>query len=180
LNGLLFGPVDRLKPLPDVEAYRFADIGSPVGVCGREVVELDIRVCGRRRVLELSGGVLNDGDVGRVDMDKVELPKLDGAILNDVGACPFEGFRCDRNLSLSLRGEGESSIMRTQPDESSFLDFLSLSLSWLLLDSAPFLVDSTLVFAIEEPKVVEEEVTGVVGVGIRLVMLPMRSLGTRV
>lgn len=109
-----------------------------MGVWGREPAEElappDSLDCGRRRpVLIANGfaGVLWDGDVERLE---------EAVNLKDVGAGPLERRRFSRKRSLSLRGDGESSIINTQPVESDSLPlFFSLSKSWLFRESILFL-----------------------------------------
>lgn len=87
--------------------------------------------------------------------------------------------------SLSFWGDGESSIINTQPESPFLLIALSESLSLLFLESI-FLCDSQLVLAVEVFDLTEEdELMGVAvlllweGVTCR-VMLAIRSRGTRV
>ena len=131
------------------------------------------------------GPVLNEGDGTRFAVETVGR--------KDVGAGGLESrrfsFRRFASSSFCFCGDGESSMIRTQPDESpiSLLAFCSLPLSLLRRESILFLWDSQLVFAVEELEATEEvELTPVVGVvkpeselGLP-VMLAILKRGTRV
>lgn len=188
-----FGPVDRLRPMPDVEAWRLPDgTGKKVGVWGRDTEDDDnpfppesLGFGSRDPVLmpkgfddEPSNPVLRDGDgtrVEKVDRNKGAVDGLDNLRLS------FTLF------SLSFCGEGESSMIKTQPAVSSLVfDFLSDSLSLLRRDSALLLWDSQLVLAVEAFEVTDED--ELIGVAVpvfemtlwRPVRLAIRIRGTRV
>lgn len=150
------------------------------------VLLADNRDCGRRRpefivlwprVLALLAPNVGDG---------IE----DGPGRNAVGADGLETRR--RSLSFWFGGDGESSMIRTHPDESPGSLFVSSSLSPLRLESALRLLErlSQLVFAVEALLEDEDEDEGpelfitvdeaselVLG---RPVILPIRNRGTRV
>ena len=179
--------------MPDVEACRLTDgTGKKVGVWGRDTEEvespfppetlafgsLDPVLIPKGFDPELSIPVLMEGDGARMvealGRNKV-VDELDNLRL------PFAFF------SLSFCGEGESSIIKTQPAASSLpLDFLSGSLSLLRRDSTLFLWDSQLVLAVETLEVTEDE--ELIGVAVpmlemtlwRPVRLAIRRRGTRV
>jgi hypothetical protein len=123
--------------------YRLLEgTGNNVGVCGREVImdadevpPPEILDCGLRkpvlRANELTGPVLSEGDIARL-AEEAEGRKA-------VGAVGIDNLRFSlmRFVSLSFWGEGESSMMRTHPEESppSFLACVSEPLSLLLRES---------------------------------------------
>jgi len=160
------GPVDRFRPTPEVEACRLLEgTGKNVGVCGRDADADDkpfppdsLGLGNRNPVLTAKGldtvlsiPVLTEGEGARRD----EAGRNIGV---DVG---LDNLRLSLNLltSLSFCGEGESSIIRTQPDEllASFLAFLSNSLSLLRRDSSLFLWDSQLVLAVDAFEVTDDD-----------------------
>lgn len=105
-----------------------------------EVPEPEILDCGLRKPVlmanGLTGPVLSEGDVARL-VEEAEGRK-------DVGAVGIDNLRFSlmRFVSLSFWGEGESSIMRTHPEESPpsfFLACVSEPLSLLLRESILFL-----------------------------------------
>ena len=128
------------------------------------------------------GPVLNEGEGTRFTVV--------AAGRKDVGAGGLEvrRFSFKRFASLSFCGDGESSMIRTHPDESPVLLFVSFWLSLLSSwESTLFLWDSQLVFAVEEFDAAEEaELIPVVGVvipeiGLGLpVILGILRRGTRV
>ena len=133
--------------------------GKNVGVWGREpddVAELpppESLDWGRRNPVltasELMGPVLNEGDGTRFTVVAVGRKA--------VGAGGLEIRRLSFKRFVSFCGEGESSIMRTHPDESPVLLFISFWLSLLSSrESTLFLWDSQLVFAVEEFDAAEE------------------------
>lgn len=178
--------------MPDVEACKLPDgTGKKVGVWGRDTEEvekpfptevlafgsLDPVLIPKGVDPELSIPVLRDGDGARMveALRNKVIDELDNLRLS----FPF--------FSLSFCGEGESSIINTQPAASSLpLDFLSGSLSLLRRDSTLFLWDSQLVFAVETLDVTEDE--ELIGVAVpmlevtlwRPVRLAIRRRGTRV
>lgn len=176
----------------EAEACRLLDgTGKNVGVWGRElddVAELpppEILDWGRRNPVltasEFMGPVLNEGDGTRFTVETVGRKA--------VGPGGLESRRFSFRRFASFCGDGESSMMRTHPDESpiSLFVFLSLPLSLLQRESILFLWDSQLVFAVEEFEAAEEaELIPVVGVvkpepGLGLpVMLVILKRGTRV
>lgn len=194
-------------PAVDGCAYSPADgRGKNVGVEGREVgvgIELVVAVvltlaaesrdCGRRIpvfiVLLYSDAPLSCCTGG--DGAAVDAPRR-----NEAGAGGLE-VRL-RSFSTSLIGDGESSIMRTQPDVSAAGVRLALvSSSTLRLPGAAFIVrSSTVLPRIELERIVlaAVEATGEYGPAgftdkvnvalalafARLVMLPIRNRGTRV
>jgi hypothetical protein len=198
-NWLLYefdalSPVDFLRPLKGGACrLRLLDgTGKNVGVWGRElddVAELpppESLDWGRRNPVltasEFMGPVLNEGDGPR--FTETVGRKAVGAEGLDSRRVSFRRF-----ASLSFCGDGESSMMRTHPEESppSLFVLLSLPLSLLRRESILFLWESQLVFAVEEFEAVEEaELIPVVGVvrpdpGLGLpVMLPNLIRGTRV
>jgi len=123
--------------------YRLLEgTGSNVGVCGREVMEADevpppeILDCGLRKPVliakGLTGPVLSEGDIARL-AEEAEGRK-------DVGAVGIDNLRFSlmRFVSLSFWGEGESSMIRTHPEDSPpslFLACVSEPLSLLLRES---------------------------------------------
>jgi len=160
------GPVDRFIPTPEVEACRLLEgTGKNVGVCGRETDTGDklfppdsLGLGSRNPVLTAKGldivlsiPVLREGEGARRD----EAGRNIGVVVG------FDNLRRSLSLltSLSFCGEGESSIIRTQPDESpaSFLAFLSNSLSLLRRDSSLFLWDSQLVLAVDAFEVTDDD-----------------------
>lgn len=117
-----FGPVDRFRPKPEVEACRLLEgTGKSVGVCGRDTDDKpfppdSLGLGSRSPVLTAKGldtvfsiPVLTEGEGARSD----EAGRNIGV---DVG---LDNRRLSLSLftSLSFCGEGESSIIRTQPDE---------------------------------------------------------------
>ena len=187
-----FGPVDRLKPSPDVEACRLPDgTGKKVGVWGRDTEEdddpfppeslgfgsRDPMLVAKEADPELRSPVLRDGDVARM-VEELGRNKGD---FDDNLRLSFTVF------CLSFCGEGESSMIKTQPTVSSLLPkFFSVSLSLLRRDSTLFLWDSKLVLAVEVLEVTEdEELMGVLVPGFEMtlcrpVRLAIRRRGTRV
>jgi len=173
-------------------AYRLLEgTGKYVGVAGRETgvgIELvvvvlrlpaDSRDCGRRMpvftVLWLRLFDLPDPKAG-VGID-VETPGR-----NAVGAEGLESLRL--SLSLSFGGDGESSIIRTHPEDSPpelplfLLGSTSLRLKSLLrlLEYIELLIDDE-----DEVAVVFVIVNGAGELAFgRLAILPMRNRGTRV
>ena len=126
------------------------------------------------------GPVLNEGDGPRCT--ETVGRKAVGAEGLDSRRVSFRRF-----ASLSFCGDGESSMMRTHPEESPLFVLLSLPLSLLRRESILFLWESQLVLAVEEFEAVEEaELIPGVGVvrpdpGLGLpVMLPNLKRGTRV
>ena len=105
------------------------------------------------------GPVLNEGDGTRFTVAVGR--KAVGA-----GGLEIRRFSFKRFASLSFCGDGESSMMRTHPDESPILLFVFFWLSLLSSrESTLFLWDSQLVFAVEEFDATEEaELIPVVGV----------------
>ena len=106
-------------------------------------------------------GVLNEGDGTRFTVETV------GRKAVGAGGLESRRFSFRRFASLSFCGDGESSMIRTHPEESpiSLLVLLSLPLSLLRRESILFLWDSQLVFAVEEFEATEEaELIPVVGV----------------
>lgn len=126
--------------------------------------------------------MLRDGEAARL-------------LRKEVGAIGFDSRRRSlRSRSLSLTGEGESSMINTQPDSpESFLACLS-RLSLLFLESGLGRPDSQLVLAVEwldaDDELLgtrletEDELLGTLEtlelMLLRPVMLAMRSRGTRV
>lgn len=105
------------------------------------------------------GPVLNEGDGTRFTVVAV------GRKAVGAGGLEIRRFSFKRFVSLSFCGDGESSMMRTHPDESPVLLFVSFWLSLLSRESTLFLWDSQLVFAVEEFDAAEEaELIPVVGV----------------
>jgi hypothetical protein len=123
--------------------YRLLEgTGNNVGVCGREVMEADevpppeILDCGLRKPVlianGLTGPVLSEGDIARL-AEEAEGRK-------DVGAVGIDNLRFSlmRLVSLSFWGEGESSMIRTHPEDSPpslFFACVSEPLSLLLRES---------------------------------------------
>ena len=104
------------------------------------------------------GPVLNEGDGTRFTVPVGR--KAVGA-----GGLETRRFSFKRFVSLSFCGDGESSIMRTHPDESPIALFVFFWLSLSSRESTLFLWDSQLVFAVEEFEAAEEaELIPVVGV----------------
>ena len=176
----------------DEEEYRLLDgSGKNVGVWGRElddVAELpppESLDCGRRNPVltasELMGPVLNDGDGARFPVVAV------GRKAVGAGGLEIRRFSLKRFASLSFCGEGESSMMRTHPDESPTLLLVFFWLSLLSSrESTLFLWDSQLVFAVDEFDAAEEAelipvgvVTPETGVGLPVILGILRR-GTRV
>ena len=131
---------------------------------------------------ELIGPVLNEGDGARFTVVAV------GRKAVGAGGLEIRRFSFKRFVSLSFCGDGESSMMRTHPDESPILLFVFFWLSLLSSrESTLFLWDSQLVFAVEEFDAAEDaELIPVVGVlkpetelGLP-VMLGILRRGTRV
>ena len=128
------------------------------------------------------GPVLNEGDGTRFTVVAV------GRKAVGAGGLEIRRFSFKRFVSLSFCGDGESSMMRTHPDESPTLLFASLWLSLLSSrESTLFLCDSQLVFAVEEFDAAEEAelipVVGVVNPETELglpVILGILKRGTRV
>lgn len=133
-----------LAVVEEFAPYRPEGIGKNVGVCGRDVIDPeapppDSLDWGRRKpvlaAIGFIGPVLSDGEVARVTVE------VDGR--KAVGAVGIETLRLSLSLlaSFSLFGEGESSIIRTHPDESPlpFFEFLSEPLSLLRRESMLFL-----------------------------------------
>jgi hypothetical protein len=109
------------------------------------------------------GPVLNEGDGTRFTVEAA------GRKAVGAGGLETRRFSFKRFTSLSFCGDGESSMMRTHPDELPaplpLFTLFSLSLSLLRRESTLFLWDSQLVFAVEEFDVTEEaELIPVVGV----------------
>lgn len=177
--------------MPAVEAcpYRPAvGTGKNVGVAGRDegvgmelvvvaVLKLAVesRDCGRRiPVLCVRGLVLLTPSVG----DTVE---VDAIWRNAVGAEGLETLR--RSRSLSLAGDGESSMISTHPDvsEDAFVSISSALRLWGTPRSPAPVVRKTdlLEFAEEEASVATGDMTGVFPFG-RPDRLPIRNRGTRV
>lgn len=130
---------------------------------------------------ELSNPVLRDGDGARMVEEFGRNKVVD----------EFDSLRLSFTLfSLSFCGEGESSMIKTQPDVSSlfplFSNFLLDSLSLLRRDSTLFLWDSQLVLAVDAFEATEDE--ELIGVAVpvieatlwRPVRLAIRRRGTRV
>jgi hypothetical protein len=179
--------------MPDVEACRLPEgTGKKVGVCGRDTEgdnpfppeSLDFG--SRNPVLmakefdpELRNPVLSDGEVARI---VEELDRNKGVVDG------FDNLRLSFVLfSLSLCGEGGSSMIKTQPAVSSlFANLLSDTLSLLRRDSTLFLWDSQLVLAVEAFDVMDDD--ELMGVFVPLfeetlcrpVRLAIRRRGTRV
>ena len=109
---------------------------------------------------ELMGPVLSEGDGTRFTVVVV------GRKAVGAGGLEIRRFSFKRFASLSFCGDGESSMMRTHPDESPILLFVSFWFSLLSSwESTLFLWDSQLVFAVEEFDAAEEaELIPVVGV----------------
>lgn len=142
-----FRPVERfIPPIPAVEACAYnpdVGTGNKVGVAGREdgvgmelvvavVLRLaaDSRDCGRRIPLFI---VLLNRDAPLSFCIVGEAADVDDPKRNAVGAEGLEARLL--SFSVSLTGDGESSIMRTQPDVSAPGVFFGLvSMSALLLD----------------------------------------------
>jgi hypothetical protein len=104
------------------------------------------------------GPVLNEGDGARFTVAVGR--KAVGA-----GGLETRRFSFKRFVSLSFCGDGESSMMRTHPDESPIPLFVFFWLSLSSRESTLFLWDSQLVFAVEEFDAAEEaELIPVVGV----------------
>lgn len=135
--------MERFIPIAEEDGvYRLLEgTGKNVGVCGREVMGADevpppeILDCGLRKPVlianGLTGPVLSEGDVARL-AEEAEGRK-------DVGAVGMDNLRFSlmRFVSLSW-GEGESSMIRTHPEESPpslFLACVSEPLSLLLRES---------------------------------------------
>jgi hypothetical protein len=179
--------------MPDVEACRLPDgTGRKVGVWGRDREEGDTPFppesldLGRRNPVliakefdpELRNPVLSDGDGARM----VEVLRNKGVVDG------FDNLRVAFALfSLSLCGEGGSSMIKTQPAVSSlFASFLSEPLSLLRRDSPLFLWDSQLVLAVEAFEVTDdEELMGVIVPLVEMILcrpvrLAIRIRGTRV
>lgn len=109
------------------------------------------------------GPVLNEGDGTRFVVEAV------GRKAVGAGGLETRRFSFKRFTSLSFCGDGESSMMRTHPDESPtplpLFTLFSLSLSLLRRESTLFLWDSKLVLAVDEFDAAEEaELIPVVGV----------------
>ena len=181
--------MERFIPTAEEDGvYRLPEgTGNSVGVCGREVMDADevpppdILDCGLRKPVLIANGltspVLSEGDNGRL-AEEAEGRK-------EVGAVGIDNLRFSLIffVSLSFWGEGESSMMRTHPEESplSFLACVSELLSLLLRESTLFLCDSQLVLAVDALDVAEDaELVTITGEPWRPVMLAMRNLGTRV
>ena len=96
------------------------------------------------------GPVLNEGDGTRFTVVAV------GRKAVGAGGLEIRRFSFKRFTSLSFCGEGESSMIRTHPDESPILLFVLFWLSLSSRDSTLFLWDSQLVFAVEELDAAEE------------------------
>jgi hypothetical protein len=96
------------------------------------------------------GPVLNEGDGTRFTVVAA------GRKAVGAGGLEIRRFSFKRFASLSFCGDGESSMMRTHPDESPILVFVSFWLSLLSRESTLFLSDSQLVFAVEEFDAAEE------------------------
>ncbi len=127
-------------------------------------------LCDNPVLFSLNVGEADDADaLGRKDVDREGLDSR------------------RRSLSISLRGGGESSIMRTHPDESPGLSFFvfSLSMSTLRLDSElrRFNGSQLVLPMIDLLGPDEVGVPLLLGIGalalIRFVTLPIRSRGTR-
>ncbi len=121
-------------------------------------------------VVDNDDSLLEAYDVGEDDVDAMPRWEVD-----------LEGL--DKRRS-SFRGDGESSMMRTQPEESPLFLSLSLSLSWLRLDSELLRdngfsqLDLAIMDLLNVGEGIEEEEVGV-SIG-RGALLPMRRRGTRV
>jgi hypothetical protein len=190
------GPVERFNPVrPAVAgwAYKLLEgTGRYVGVAGRETgvgIELVVVVlrlpadsldCGRRmpvfivlwlRLLGFPGPKAGAG----ID---VETPERYA-----VGAEGLESLRL--SLSLSFGGEGESSIIRTHPEDSppALFFFLLGSASLLRLESLLRLLEYIELLIDDEDEDADAFVivngAGELAFG-RVVILPMRNRGTRV
>lgn len=185
------GPVDRLSPSPEEWPFELpARVGRKVGVDGREVgvctvldvvaeLPIDSLDCGRF----IPPAVLCDNPV-LFSLNVGEAEDADALGRKEVDREGLDSRR--RSLSVSLRGGGESSIMRTHPDESPGLSFFfSLSMSMLRLDSElrRFKGSQLVLPMIDLLGPDEVGVPLPLGIGalalIRFVTLPIRSRGTR-
>lgn len=189
------GPVERLIPVrPAVAGYEYkllVGTGRYVGVAGRETgvgIELVVVVlrlpadsldCGRRMPafivlwLRLFGLMSPKAGAG-ID---VETPGR-----NAVGAEGLESLRL--SFSLSFGGDGESSMIRTHPEDSPPAFFLFLgSTSSLPLESLLLLLEY-IELLIEDDEEVADVFVIANGAGelafSRVVILPIRNRGTRV
>lgn len=196
------GPVDRFSPIPEVLLYRL-DVGSGknVGVAGREVgvgSELPVVAVLRlaperrdagRRIPVFIVPCARDGDLPNVGEGAV-IAGFDGPERYALGAVGLESRRLSfcRSFSLLFWGDGESSMIKTHPDESPLSLALSFfdSLSLLRRESTLRRMLSRLVFAVVANEADDDEeelpitLTGDTVAFARPVMLAILSLGTRV
>ena len=205
----MFGPVERFRPI--LLLYKLADgMGRNVGVDGREEgvgielavlvvafvlvllrpsVDTDSRDCGRRMPV---GMTLWDNALGALLLPSPESMELEDMGRNAVGAAEGGLEVRRRSLSLSFTGDGESSMIRTQPDVSAppGVRRFSASKSTLCLRDFGIVAKRSSCEAERDDEAVDgagegDAFTGTGGGGmalaaVRLVTLPIRSRGTRV